>query len=115
MKWWPWKRATTPAPQPQSAAEPPPVPVPVEFGLRDLTLDEQVIATSNVMAIRDAVSVFLAIVREHRSDGHDCPPYCVPSRLDYFLEMMDERDLRMTLTVMLKDMVESWLQQQAEQ
>jgi hypothetical protein len=81
------------------------------FRTRDLDLEEQIIATSNVMAVRDAINVFLVIVKDHREDGHDCPPYCVPGQLAYFLQVMDENDLRMMLTVLLKDMIENWLRQ----
>ena len=71
-------------------------------------------ATNHVMAARDAANVYLSIVATHREDGHDCPPYCVPQQLAYFLDMMDAGDLRMMLTVILKDMVDNYLEQQAE-
>jgi len=109
---WPWKRrredqppAPVPVPPEDDGAEQPPFP------MRELELEEQIVATSNVMAIRDAINVFLVIIREHREDGHDCPPYCVPNRLAYFLQVMDDNDLRMILTVILKDMIENYLQQ----
>lgn len=113
---WPWRRKRPEAPPP------PPQPAPDDGGsavgqaflpFQELDLEEQIVATSNVMAIRDAINMFLVIVREHREDGHDCPPYCVPNRLAFFLSVMDENDLRMMLTVVLKDMVENYLQQQA--
>jgi hypothetical protein len=81
----------------------------------NMSLDEQITATSNVMAVRDAINVFLVIIRDHREDGHDCPPYCVPSQLYNFLEAMDVSDFRMMLTVILKDMVDTYLTQQHQQ
>lgn len=110
MMKWPWNRRRNEDPEP----EPEPDLVLEQstlFRSRDLDLEEQIIATSNVMAVRDAVNVFLVIIKDHCEDGHDCPPYCVPSQLAYFLQVMDENDLRMMLTVMLKDMVENYLRQ----
>lgn len=80
--------------------------------IASMSLDEQIVATSNVMAVRDAVNVFLVIIRDHREDGHDCPPYCVPDRLHDFLAAMDLTDFKMMLTVILKDMVDTYLTQQ---
>jgi hypothetical protein len=108
---WPWSRRRSEEPEPEPESEPVPSLTEGPSFPRDLELEEQIIATSNVMAIRDAINVFLVIVREHREDGHDCLPYCVPNRLAYFLQVMDNDDLRMMLTVIIKDMVENYLQQ----
>lgn len=106
MRWWQswqwWKRD----PEPPQEEEP--------FRVADLGLEEQIRATANVMAIRDAVNMFLYIVKDHREDGHDCPPFCVPTQLAYFLQVMDNRELRMMLTVLLKDMIENYLRQEEE-
>lgn len=106
---WPWNRRRS-----EKQEEPEPEPVAEQPGLfrsHDLDLEEQIIATSNVMAVRDAINVFLVIIKDHREDEHDCPPYCVPAQLAYFLQVMDEGDLRMMLTVILKDMIENYLRQ----
>jgi hypothetical protein len=107
---WPWSRRSEepePEPEPEPATEQPSS----LFRTQDLDLEEQIVATSNVMAVRDAINVFLVVIRDHREDGHDCPPYCVPTQLAYFLQVMDGNDLRMMLTVVLKDMVETYLRQ----
>jgi hypothetical protein len=104
---WPWTRRRNRYPE-----EGAPEPVdPSVFQSADLDLEEQIVATNNVMAIRDATSVFLYIIREHREDGHDCPPYCIPGQMAYFLQNMDDDDLRGMLIVVLKDMVETYLRQ----
>lgn len=82
--------------------------------VKDMSLDDQIIATSNVMAVREALNMFLAIIQDHREDGHDCPPYCMPLQLFDFLEAMDSIDLKMMLTVILKDMVDTYLHQQEQ-
>lgn len=104
---WPWTRRQNEEPENV-------IPTPLDpdmFRGAELDLEEQIAATNNVMAIRDATSVFLYIIKEHREDDHDCPPYCVPGRMAYFLQNMDEDDLRGMLIVVLKDMVESYLRQ----
>jgi hypothetical protein len=105
---WPWVRRQ---PEPQPGPEPVPEPQ-SELRPREFDLEEHIVATANVMAVRDAVNVFLSIISDHREDGHDCLPYCVPGQLAYFLRVMDEGDLRMMLTIVLKDMVDNYLQQQ---
>lgn len=113
---WPWsRRKTDPEPEPVI-----PLPIVPESpatafqarGPEAFGLEEHIVATANVMAVRDAVNVFLSIVNDHREDGHDCLPYCVPGQLAYFLGVMDVNDLRMMLTVVLKDMVDNYLQQE---
>lgn len=107
---WPWRRKSTdPAPPPQ------PEPQSEESGgfqIQDLDLEDYIVATQNVMATRDAINVFLSIIWDHRQDGHECLPYCVPSRMTYFLDRMDSVETRIMLTVVLKDMVESYLRQE---
>lgn len=107
---WPWTRRQNKQ-QPEDAPPPPLDPDVFRDSDLDLDLEEQITATNNVMAIRDAISVFLFIIREHREDSHDCPPYCIPGQMAYFLQNMDEDDLRGMLVVVLKDMVESYLRQ----
>lgn len=102
----PWRRKKV-----DSVPEPQPDKVPANWTVNDMTFDEQVVATFNVMAIRDAINVFLSLVRDHRDDDHDCPPYCVPQQLSDYLMALDDDDLRMILTVMLKDMVDMYLRQ----
>jgi hypothetical protein len=106
MKWWPWIRRRNKEQRQPVAPE-----TPSFFQSRGFDLEEQIVATSTVMAIRDAINVFLVVINTHREDGHDCPPYCVPTQLAYFLQVMDEKDLSMMLTVLLKDMVENYLRQ----
>lgn len=110
---WPWTRHRSKEPEGVAPEQPTPEQLAPEPFLQSqgFGLEEHVVAATNVMAIRDAINVFLFIVREHREDGHDCPPYCVPSQMDYFLQVMDEDDLRWMLVVLLKDMVEMYLRQ----
>ena len=112
MKWWWSRRRTEPD---QLAQEPQPQDDhPLDQIDDDTDLRKQYIVASNVMDVRDAVHIFLAIIESHREDGHDCPPSCIPSQLDYFLRGMGRNDLCMMLTVMLKDTIEDYLQQQHE-
>lgn len=106
---WPWSRGGRDQPAPEPEKEPQGEQMPLQTD--ELDLEEQILATANVMAIRDAINVFLVIVRDHREDGHDCPPYCVPGRLAYFLQVMDDDDLRAMLIVLLKDTVDNYLRQ----
>jgi hypothetical protein len=105
MRWWPWTRRKLEEQKEEEASV---------FRSHDLDLEEQFRATANVMTIREAINMFLAIVKDHREDGHDCPPFCVPTQLAYFLQVMDDNDLRMMLTVLLKDMVDNYLRQEEE-
>lgn len=109
---WPWNRRRS---EPETIVPQEVVDDEVIFRAKEeLDLEEQIVATANVMAVRDAVNVFLSVINDHREDGHDCPPYCVPGQLAYFLQVMNDNDLRMMLTVVLKDMVDNYLKQEAE-
>lgn len=107
---WPWKQRKGDAPTPQPAPE---TQESGEFQLQDFDLEDYIVATQNVMATRDAISVFLSIIWDHRQDGHECLPYCVPTRMKYFLDVMDPVETRIMLTVVLKDMVETYMRQEA--
>lgn len=102
MKWWPRRK---PAAAP-TALEP--------CSLNDWELEVKMTAASNVMAVRDGVNVLLTLLWEHRQDGHECLPYCVPRRFNHYLGALDANDLRMMLTVTLHDMVDSYMRQEAE-
>lgn len=83
--------------------------------LADLTLDEQVIAADNVMTCRDVANLFMNIIAEHRGDGHECLPYCMPVDLHEQLELLEPDELKMILTVILKDMYDVYYRMQMGQ
>jgi hypothetical protein len=58
---------------------------------------------SNVMWARANIQSMLTYVAAHRSDGHDCPVYCVPSTLEMFLGQLPLTALVVLVEVMLKD------------
>lgn len=111
---WPWRRRTQqPVPLPEPEPAKPQNPESGGFTIQDHELERYAAATANVMATRDGINVFLSIIWDHRQDGHECLPYCVPARMTYFLDRMDGVETRIMLTVVLKDMVESYLRQEA--
>lgn len=83
--------------------------------LIEMTLDEQMIAAENVMISRDFLNLFMRIIYEHRLDGHECVAYCMPQELHDNLEMLEANDMRMILTVALKDMFGVYVQFQQEE
>lgn len=87
-----------------------------ELGMMsDMTPEEHMVATENVMVCRDAVNFFMTIIHDHRSDGHECLPYCMSAELHEQLEVLDLFELRMILTVILKDLYSAYEQRQMEQ
>jgi hypothetical protein len=78
--------------------------------IADMTLDEHMLAAENVMTCRDFLNLFMNIIRDHREDGHDCLPYCMPEQLYLSIEDLELDDIKMILTVALKDMYNVYLQ-----
>jgi hypothetical protein len=83
--------------------------------LTELSFDERIMAAENVMACRDVVGMFLAIIAQHQEDGHECLPYCSPPQMFDYLRILDAQDMRMLLTIALKDMHENYLKIEPEE
>lgn len=80
--------------------------------LSALTFDEQMIAAENVMACRDAANYFTSIIHEHRKDGHECLPYCMPTELHEAIEALDMPELKAVFTIVLKDVYDAYYRAQ---
>lgn len=72
--------------------------------LGNLSMDEHVIATENVMACRDLLNVYIGYIHEHRQNGHECLPYCTPGALLEHLHSVTGEEAKLILIVALKDM-----------
>lgn len=96
-----WKKKPAPEPEDPMAR------------LVDMTMEEQMIAGENVMVCRDLLNLFMTFIARHRADGHDCLPYCIPRELNDYFEKLGADELKMMLTVTLKDMYQVYLQFQA--
>lgn len=83
--------------------------------MSEMTPEEHMVAAENVMTCRDAFGLFMALIHEHRSDGHECLPYCIPAELHEQLEGLDIYELKMILTVVLKDLYNAHVYRQMEQ
>jgi hypothetical protein len=81
----------------------------------EMTPEELIRAGENVMACREAINMLLGIVADHRADGHECLPYCISGRLHDALVQLNEYQVRMVLTVMLKDVYDAYAQQHSQQ
>jgi hypothetical protein len=58
----------------------------------------------NVMWARENLDSMLDCIEGHRSDGHDCPPYCVPTPITNFLTQLTNEHLLILLVVLMKDL-----------
>ena len=91
--------------------------VPQREALVDLdamSSEEHIMAAENVMACRDLANMLLNIIDDHRDNGHECLPYCIPTELHEELEDLDHFELKMLVTVMLKDMYNVYLRIKTE-
>jgi len=79
-----------------------------------MSSEEHIMAAENVMACRDLANILLNVIDDHRGDGHDCLPYCIPAELHEELEDLDHFELKMLVTVMLKDMYAVYLRAKTE-
>lgn len=98
MNWFRWKKKEDPVP----GLQPSDVEIPLD--LETIGLDRLTIMSSNVMWCRDTLNSMLDYVEEHRSDGHECPPFCVPVGISVFLNDMPKGHLIMLLIVLMKDL-----------
>ena len=80
----------------------------------EMSPEELIRAAENVMACREAINTLLNLVAEHQSDGHECMPYCISSRLNHALLQLDEYQTRMVLTVLLKDVYQAYSSSHSE-
>jgi hypothetical protein len=80
----------------------------------DLTFDELMIATKNVMACRDTADYFMSVIADHRADGHECPPFCMPLEMYTQLELLEPEEVKMLLVVILKDAYDAYHQTQTD-
>lgn len=94
-----WKKKKS-APEPEEALG----------NLSDMTLDEHMMAAQNVMTCREFLNLFMSIIHDHRQDGHECVAYCMPGQLYLALEDLELDEVKMVLTVALKDMYNVYLQ-----
>src|SRR5689334_19477290 len=72
--------------------------VPQREALVDLdamSSEEHIMAAENVMACRDLANMLLNIIDDHRDNGHECLPYCIPTELHEELEDLDHFELKM--------------------
>jgi hypothetical protein len=63
----------------------------------------------NVMWARENLNSMLDFIEDHRSDGHDCPPYCVPTAISKFLTQLTREHLFILLVVLMKDLEVSFV------
>lgn len=111
------RRVSRPRPQTQTQTQTQPATPPTmveSLAVGDMNLDEQIVAASNVMEARDGVDMFLSIIWDHRQDGHECLPYCVPNQMSVYLSRLDEDDLRLLLAVLLKDTVDKYMREHVD-
>lgn len=83
--------------------------------IEEMTPEELIRAAENVMACREAINTLLNMIAVHRSDGHECLPYCMSTRLHEALLQLDEYQTRMLLTVVLKDVFDSYYREHLQQ
>lgn len=96
---WPWtKRKEQPAPgSTDQVAE-------IPLHLDSLDLDRLVRMSNNVMWCRENLETMLEYIQHHRSDGHECPPFCLPRGITVFLNQLERGHLFMLLVVLMKDL-----------
>jgi len=62
-------------------------------------------ATQNVMWAREQIVQMFNWIDYHRSDGHDCMPYCLPREVREFLDTLEIVPLKVLLITALMDSV----------
>lgn len=99
MTWFKRKRKERPAPGSvdREVAE-------VPLHLDSLDLDRLVRMSNNVMWCRENLEAMLEYIEVHRSDGHECPPFCLPQGIAGFLNKLEKEHLFMLLVVLMKDL-----------
>jgi hypothetical protein len=102
MNWLKRKKKEEPAPG--SADE----SLEVVLDLDSLDLRQLTNMSNNVMWSRENLDAMLAYIGEHRSDGHECPPFCLPQGIAIFLDSLDKGSILMLLVVLMKDLEVSY-------
>jgi len=88
--------------------------VEIPLNLESLDLTHFINMTNNVMWCRENLDAILEYVGEHRADGHDCPPFCLPPGIVVFLNKLDKGHLIMLLVVLMKDLEVSYIFEKPE-
>ncbi len=106
MKPWPRKKKEEPAPgSPGTGFE-------IPLDLDSLDLDKLALMSNNVMRCRDNLNAMLEHVEEHRSDGHECPAFCVPRAVSEYLNRLPREVVIMLLVVLMKDLDVAYVPQE---
>ncbi len=108
MNWFKRKRKEEPVPG--STEE----NVEIPLGPDCLELTHLINMTNNVMWCRENLDAMLNYVGEHRADGHDCPPFCLPRGIAAFLNRLNKNDVIMLLLVLMKDLDASYVFEEPE-
>jgi len=103
MNWLRRKKREKPAPG--SAREGLEIPL----NLDSLDLDLLVNMSNNVMWCRENLDAMLVYIAEHRSNGHECLPFCLPRGITDFLDRLDKGHVMMLLVVLMKDLEVSYV------
>lgn len=98
MNWF--KRKQKEQPAPGSGEQLTEIPL----NLDSLNLDRLIKMSNNVMWCRENLEAMLDYIEQHRSDGHECPPFCLPSGIVVFLDKLEKGHLFMLLVVLMKDL-----------
>jgi hypothetical protein len=80
----------------------------IPLNLESLDLDLLVNMSNNVMWCRENLDAMLVYITEHRSDEHECLPFCLPRGIDDFLNKLDKSRVMMLLIVLMKDLEVSY-------
>ena len=81
----------------------------IPFDLDSLEFDRLARMSSNVMWCRENLDAMLEYIDQHRSDGHECPPFCLPPGITTFLGKVNKDHLFMLLVVLMKDLEVSFV------
>jgi hypothetical protein len=108
MNWLRRKRKEEPAPGSVDEG------IEIPLNLESLDLDLLVNMSNNVMWCRENLDAMLAYIAEHRSNGHECPPFCLPRGIADFLNKLDKGHVMMLLVVLMKDLEVSYAFEEPE-
>lgn len=68
----------------------------------------------NVMWCRENLELMLRYIAEHRCDGHECLPFCLPPGITTFLDGLEKGHIMMLLVVLMKDLEVSYAFEEPE-
>jgi hypothetical protein len=86
----------------------------IPLNLESLDLDLLVNMSNNVMWSRENLDAMLTYIAEHRSNGHECLPFCLPRGIADFLNKLDKGHVMMLLVVLMKDLEVSYVFEEPE-